>query len=111
MKLIPKDKRNGVSAIRLTISLSIAALLPLLLYGSTPAWWSERGVLLQNAAPDDYAPANHGQVKNIASAAVAEMDAKLPGGAGTILHELINSWSIPTEQTNDFAPINLGQLK
>jgi hypothetical protein len=111
MKLIPKDKRNGVSAIRLTVSLAIAAVLPLLLYGSTPAWWSERGVLTQNATADDYAPVNQGQLKNIASAAVAEMDAKLPGGAGTILHELIASWSTPATPANDFAPINVGQLK
>ncbi len=39
------------------------------------------------------------------------MDAKLPGGAGDSLHALIADWSTSTAQTNDFAPVNLGQLK
>ena len=83
---------------------------PLLLYAA-PAWWSQRNVLVQNALADDYAAVNQGQLKNIAQAAVAEMDAKLPGGAGAELHSLIAGWSSPTAQTNDFAPVTLGQLK
>jgi hypothetical protein len=39
------------------------------------------------------------------------MDAKLSGGAGEALHLLIASWSTPTSNTNDLAPLNLGQLK
>ncbi len=75
------------------------------------SWWSERGVLLENATADDYAPVNQGQLKNIAKAAVAEMDAKLSGGAGDELHLLVESWSSSELSTNDFAPVNLGQLK
>jgi probable HAF family extracellular repeat protein len=67
--------------------------------------------VIQNAMPNDFAPANQGQLKNIAKAAAAEMDAHLPGGAGEIVHALIASWSPPTSQTNDLAPLNLGQLK
>ena len=39
------------------------------------------------------------------------MDAKLSGGAGDALHSLITSWSAPSSSRNDFAPVNLGQLK
>jgi hypothetical protein len=88
----------------------MAGLLPLLSFAAAPAWWAQRGVTVTNA-PDDYAPANQGQLKNIAKAAVAEMDAKLSGGAGNELHNLVNAWSAPSPQTNDFAPLNIGQLK
>jgi Fibronectin type III domain len=111
MKRKPPDSRNALSALRLSLALSLATLVPLLLYGSAPSWWSSRGVLVEHGVADDYAPANQGQLKNIAKAAVAEMDAKLPGGAGETLHQLVAGWSIPSSQTNDFAPVNLGQLK
>jgi hypothetical protein len=110
MKLVPPDQRRAISAVRLSLALAAIVMLPLLLYAA-PVWWSQRNVLVQNTAPDDYAPANHGQLKNIARAAAAEMDAKLPGGAGDKIHALINTWLTPTSQTNDFATVNLGQLK
>src|SRR5688572_2710897 len=111
MKFASRDNRSAVSAWRLTLALTIAALVPILLYAGIPSWWLERGVLLENATADDYAPVNQGQLKNIAKAAVAEMDAKLSGGAGEDLHRLIESWSSSDPATNDFAPVNLGQLK
>lgn len=110
MKLVPPDRRYAFSAGRLALSLLVTALVPLLLYAN-PTWWSQRNVLLQNAVLDDYAPVNQGQLKNIATAAIAEMDAKLTGGAGEELHNLANTWSTPATPTNDFAPANLGQLK
>ena len=79
--------------------------------GAVPNWWSQRGVLNPNASPDDYALANQGELKNIATAAVAEFDERLPGGAGDTLHSLVNGWNQPNAQRNDFAPVNLGQLK
>jgi alpha-tubulin suppressor-like RCC1 family protein/pimeloyl-ACP methyl ester carboxylesterase len=111
MKLARRDNQNALSALRVAISLTIVTLVPLLLYGSAPSRWSERGVLIEDAVSDDYALVNQGQLKNIATAAVAEMDAKLEGGAGDELHSSISSWLTPTPQTNDFAPANLGQLK
>ncbi len=75
-----------------------------------PSWWSSQGVI-NGHPPNDYAAANQGQVKNIARAAAAMMDAQLPGGAGDAVHALVNSWATPTAQTNDFAAVNLGQLK
>jgi hypothetical protein len=85
--------------------------IPFLVIGAAPNWWSQRGVLNPNASPDDYALANQGQLKNIATAAVAEFDEHLPGGAGDTLHSLVNGWNQPNAQRNDFAPVNLGQLK
>ena len=37
--------------------------------------------------------------------------AHLPGGAGDALHNLVNGWNQTNPERNDFAPINLGQLK
>src|SRR5687767_2821760 len=111
MKFASRDNRSAVSAWRLTLALTVTALVPILLYAGIPSWWLERGVLLENATADDYAPVNQGQLKNIAKAAVAEMDTRLSGGAGDELHHLIESWSSPNPATNDFAPVNLGQLK
>jgi len=111
MKLIPRDSRHGLSIFRLALTLAIAALVPLLAYAAAPGWWSHQGVLVQNGTADDYALVNQGQLKNIARAAVTEMDAGLPGGAGNTLHALVDAWASPTAQTNDYAPLNLGQLK
>src|SRR5205807_7017594 len=102
MKLVPPDSCDGIFSRRLALALLATALIPLLLYGSVPSWWSQRNVLVQNPSADDYAPANQGQLKNIAKAAVAEMDAKLEGGAGAGLHSLIGSWSAAGPQTSDF---------
>ena len=111
MKLAPSDHRHGLTPPRVLVALCLCALLPLLAYAAAPAWWAERGVTIASATPDDYAPANQGQLKNIATAALAELDAKLPGGAGDALHSLIGSWSTPGAQTDDFALVNVGQLK
>jgi hypothetical protein len=111
MNLTQRDRWSGISPLRVVLALLGCALLPLLAYAAAPGWWSQRGVLVADATPDDYAPANIGQLKNIATAAAAEMDAKFPDGAGDILHALVGSWSVQNAQTNDFAPVNLGQLK
>src|SRR5438270_1008510 len=111
MKFKSPDRREAISAVRLSLCLLVAARLPLLLYAAAPAWWSQHGVLAVGSAAGDYAHANQGQLKNIAKAAVAEMDVRLPGGAGDVVHNLITSWSSPSLRTNDFAPVNLGQLK
>ncbi len=111
MKLVGKGSHKASLALRLAFALTATVFVPLILLGNAPSWWSHRGVVLENSARDDYAPANHGQLKNIAKAAAAEMDARLPGGAGAAVHQLIATWSVSSEQTNDFAPLNLGQLK
>lgn len=111
MKPSASNNCNGVTLLRALVALLGCGFLPLPGFAAAPAWWAERGVIITNASPDDYAPANQGQLKNIAKSALAEMDAKLPGGAGQPLHDLVDGWSNPNAQTNDFAPLNLGQLK
>ena len=110
MKPTVPHNRNGAIPLRVLFAL-LAGLLPLLALAAQPAWWVQRGVTSANVPADDYAPANQGQLKNIAKAAMVEMDANLPGGAGQSIHDLVGSWSNPAMPPNDFAPVNLGQLK
>jgi hypothetical protein len=76
-----------------------------------PAWWSSRGVIVPNAQPDDFALANLGQVKQFARAAVLEFEAKLPGGAGVVLHQKVTAWDNPAEPPDDYVVVTHGQLK
>ncbi|MEP6670725.1 MAG: sugar-binding protein [Chthoniobacter sp.] len=94
---------------------------------SYPAWWFEREVIQQTAPPvaspvwptnypaaDDFAAANLGQLKRVGTAAAAEMNAHLPGGAGLNVNNLITIWTTPPDPgvvRDDFAIVNLGQLK
>src|SRR5438045_9269890 len=102
--------RSGTLSPPLAATITACALIPLFAFATVPAWWSQRGVINPTATSDDYSPANQGQLKNIAKAAGAEMDARLPGGAGQSVHALVNGWLVPNAQTNDFAPLNAGQL-
>jgi hypothetical protein len=98
---------------RLLALLAAIGLLPLALLAQAPSWWSNstRPVLTSGTA-NDYAAANQGQVKNIAVAAIAEMNAKLPGGAGdTLNNTVLPSLTGTTAQTSDYAAVNLGQIK
>ncbi|HVF72242.1 MAG TPA: hypothetical protein VM940_11605 [Chthoniobacterales bacterium] len=94
---------------RLVVALLAAIAGPVLVWAA-PSWWSERGVLT-GVPGDDFAPINQGQLKNIARAASQEMDAKLSGGAGSAIHNLITAWTTHIPGSNDFAPVNLGQVK
>ena len=94
-------------ALAIVISLT---LLPLALMAANPDWWGQWGVIEPGAAPSDYSAVNQGQLKQIVTASAAEMDARLPGGAGDTLHALINSWTTSTT-ANDYAAVNLGQVK
>ena len=94
----------------LLLALVLVALLPRSLHAQAPGWWQQRGVLT-GAASDDYAAINQGQLKNIIRAAVYELNAKLPGGAGAPLFQLLDQWAHPAGIPDDFAAVNLGQLK
>jgi hypothetical protein len=76
-----------------------------------PTWWRSRGVLDASQTTNDYAAVNVGQLKNIAKKARDEVNASLPGGAGTTVEALISSFSATTADRNDFAGVNVGQLK
>lgn len=94
-----------------------------------PDWWFEREVVARlpafasHPAPlwpdhyspaDDFAAANIGQLKNIYSRAVEELDAAIEGGAGIEVSGLAAAWlSDPADGIfrDDFALLNQGQLK
>ena len=71
---------------------------------AVPSWWTN---VLTAGSANDWAAVNQGQVKWIASNAYAEMQAKLPGGAGAILAARISGFL----NTDNFAAVNAGQLK
>jgi hypothetical protein len=79
-----------------------------------PTWWANQG-LLSGTSPNDYAAANQGQAKNMAVGAVNELDADLAqfGGAGAALIALSDTLTLSdtSSQTEDYAAVNLGQLK
>lgn len=84
-----------------------------------PSWWISRGAV--NGTAEDYAIANLGQLKWMATKAKEELDSFVPGGAGTAVNALVDSWStlqpdgsrvpVVTASTSDYAPANLGQIK
>ena len=86
------------------------AVLPSLLVGTlfaeVPQWWIARGVVDTNAASNDYAPVNQGQVKYVATQAYLELNQNLTNDCSAISN-LVFSFS----NTNNWLPANLGQLK
>ncbi len=106
------DSEKGLASLRLFVSFLGLFSLSVLVLGAAPAWWSTSNPpVVNDATPNDYAAVNQGQVKNIAKAAVAEFELRLPGGAGVELHDLVDGWETPGGATNDYAAVNLGQLK
>ncbi|EIQ00389.1 hypothetical protein OpiT1DRAFT_04935 [Opitutaceae bacterium TAV1] len=103
-----------LSALLVAGLLSAVSFQIFSLFAQAPAWWGTREVLSPDAQPDDYAAANIGQLKHIATQAAAEMNAKLPGGAGEGINALVTSWQQPPAEgvtRDDYAAVNLGQLK
>lgn len=83
-----------------------------LLHSQAPEWWAARQARNPVLAPDDYALINQGQLKHLAHAAYLEMEERLPGGAGTQITALVQSWLAPgAAGRDDYAVSNLGQLK
>ena len=82
-----------------------------------PAWWAEQGAINPTVETDDFAVANIGQLKQLASQAATSMDQAYEsiGGAGPTITALIDSWRadpIPAAPArDDFATLNQGQLK
>jgi len=118
---------SGRVSIGLLVCIALICLLPVLLFAGGPAypsWWTDWGVIQSGSAiasgTNDYAAVNQGQVKNIAVAAVNELNAHFAGGAGQTLNNLAGSWGTIQNgtfvetvgtNTNDYAPVNIGQLK
>jgi len=105
------SNRSAAVSIKLIVGLAACLLLPVSLFAAAPTWWAAREVVNTTGTANDFAAVNQGQVKNIAVAGVAELNANLPGGAGTVLNQLAVSLSGTTPNTKDYAVVNLGQLK
>jgi hypothetical protein len=111
----PERKAVGVR-LRLRFLLAGLFILPIVGFAQTPTyyptWWAGYGVLTGTARAD-YAAANQGQAKNLAVEAVYELDSDLAqfGGAGSALHALAVALSATSAQTEDYAAVNLGELK
>jgi len=99
-------KKSGQRAV-VCLFLAITSLYA----ASIPHWWIDRGVVSGSLLSDDFALANLGQVKHFARAMVLEFDAKLPGGAGSVLHQRLASWDYPLEPPDDYVVVNQGQVK
>ena len=56
---------------------------------------------------NDYAPAVAGQLKWVVAKAYNELQANLPGGAGTGVAGVVSSFTT----CNNYVPVNVGQLK
>ncbi|WP_461785052.1 Ig-like domain-containing protein [Prosthecobacter sp.] len=79
-----------------------------------PAWWGRQSVADPYAIPDDFAVANTGQLKYLATKAAAAMNAELPGGAGGTINAMVAAWNAtPTAGVtrDNYLAINQGQLK
>jgi hypothetical protein len=107
MKTTPEpDSRRGIVSLRLLACVAgVLLLVPLALYSTPPAWWTEREVIDTTRTPNDYGPANAGQLKNIATKAAAELEAHMTGT------EAVSGTVASFSGTNNYTPINLGQLK
>jgi hypothetical protein len=75
---------------------------------SYPQWWIDRNVVTNVASTNDWAGVNAGQLKWFATNAYDELNANLPGGAGTNIANMIAGFST---SSNNYIAINMGQLK
>lgn len=80
------------------------------LLAQAPTWWVQRGVLTGGAA-DDFALLNQGQLKNLAKAAMEELNAALPGGAGNDVQAMVTGWMGNAGTGDHYAAVTVGQLK
>jgi hypothetical protein len=98
---------TSVSSLLLFLLLS-TFILPPSSFSTPPPWWTTRGVLDPNATPDDYAPVNAGQLKNIAKALYDEIEFLVPGGPSPALYSHMEALAATPD---DYVVINIGQLK
>jgi len=110
---------------RFPLLLWLALLVTPTSVNSAPSsWWTEEQtrIIDPTAAEDNYAAANLGQLKHVATQAKKHLDAFLPGQAGSAISTMVGSFepapgvTYTTQQLavireNNHAPANLGQLK
>jgi alpha-tubulin suppressor-like RCC1 family protein len=118
--MFPIGTKLNFSGLRCGILLWLLMASILSLKAAPPPWWSQRGVTGSDGVADDYGLLNQGQLKQFALGAYREMEARLPNGPGPELGELLDQWTVPDvisgnrtpkPGSDDYAPVNLGQLK
>jgi len=108
------------------LPLALVFALVTVVSAAPPAWWSSTNtrVLQPGGSAENYAPANLGQLKHVAAQAKKHLDSTLlsVGGAGSEIDALVASFEprqgqgymaaqIAAFRAENYAPINLGQLK
>ena len=78
-----KTRKGFIRPKTLLFFLSLFVAIPLVILAAIyPSWWTLRGVVDTNAiVTNDFAIANLGQLKWMATKAAVEFDASIPGGA------------------------------
>jgi|GEM_PF-3640147 len=106
----------------ITLSLALSAVSMLL--GANPAWWTATDTKIidpnaSHAVSENYAPANLGQLKKVATQAKKYLDPLLPANVQKTAVEAKLAEFAPdngvaftaAELAANYAPLNLGQLK
>ena len=104
----------------LSYGLIASAVIGTALYATSPTWWKDRGIMPEGydetsvaELEANYEAAKVGQLMNLAAAAAAELEAKVPGGAGKTITELIASFAKynPDDPDVNYQALTAGQLK
>ena len=94
--------------------LGLLALMGVAGAQTAPQRWTTRNVIVPGATADDYAALNQGQVKQLVTAAAAEITAVLGASSQTYWTQLassVASWQTSTQTADDYAAVSVGQLK
>jgi len=120
MKKRLQDRGNAslLSALtlqQLGLMAGLFAALAVTLQAAQPNWWTSRGAVNTSLTRNDSAALKEGQLKKMTFEAVREMNAHLPGGAGSFLSNMAVGWSndyvANGPSTNDVYLMKVGQLK
>jgi hypothetical protein len=103
---------------RRIVLIVICVLCIVALRAAPPAWWTDDNaqtrILTPGATAANFAPANLGQLKFVATQAKKHLDQNLAaiGGAGPEIDQLVANFAPSAGQNAaNYTPINLGQLK
>lgn len=93
-----------------SLVLLVLFVVPCSSKADPPPWWALRDATNQDPISDD-SVANQGQLKHLTQKAAEEFNARVPGGAGMALDELVQGWVAGHPDPDDFHAVTAGQLK